>query len=101
MAPILNEPRPGGLLVEALRLFGLEDWHPGDLLIEVLRFCGLVMLAGGVILGLVGVLGGSPEPVQEPLKDFGLINQGSEYALIGAVLYAGSWALRRWLGRRR
>ena len=62
--------------------------------------CGLVALIGGVLLLvlllLLGVLSGSPEP----LANFGLIEQGGEYALIGAALYAGSWALRRLLGRR-
>ena len=77
-----------------------DEWRPGDLLIEALRICGGVLLVGGVLLALLGVLGGSPEPLEEPLANFGLIDQGGEYALIGAVLYAGSWALRRLLGRR-
>jgi hypothetical protein len=29
-----------------------------------------------------------------------MIQQGGEYALAGAALYAASWALRRLLGRR-
>ena len=78
----------------------LDEWRPGDLLIYVLRFCGLVALVGGVLLALLGVLGGSPEPLNEPLDNFGLIDQGGEYALAGAVLWAASWALRRLLGRR-
>ena len=68
----------------------LDEWRPGDLLIEALGFCGLVALIGGVLLLLLGVLIGSPEPLEEPLANFGLIEQGGEYALIGAALYAGS-----------
>jgi hypothetical protein len=78
----------------------LDEWRPGDLLIEALRIGGGVLLIGGVVLALLGVLGGSPEPLEEPLNDFGLIDRGGKYALIGAALYAGSWALRRLLGRR-
>ena len=77
----------------------LDEWHPGDLLIETLRFCGSVALVGGVLLLLLGVLGGSPEPLEEPLNNFGLIERGGEIALAGAALYAASWALRRLLGR--
>jgi hypothetical protein len=95
-----TERRPGNLLIEALRFCGLDDWHPGDLLIEVVRFCGLVALAGGVLLALLGILGGSPEPLEEPLNNFSLIDQGVQYALAGAALYAASWALRRLFGRR-
>jgi hypothetical protein len=75
-----------------------DEWRPGDLLIEVMRFCGSVALVGGGVLLLVGLLGGSPKPLGEPL-DLGLSEQGSEYALAGAALLAGSWALRRWLRR--
>jgi drug/metabolite transporter (DMT)-like permease len=78
----------------------LDEWRPGDLLIEALRFCGLVALVGGVLLALLGVLGGSPKPLQQPLNNFGLMEQGGLYALAGAALYAVSWALRRLLGRR-
>ena len=78
----------------------LDEWRPGDLLIEALRVCGSVALIGGILLLLLGVLSGSPEPLDEPLNNFGLIDQGGGYALAGAVLYAGSWALRRWVGRR-
>jgi hypothetical protein len=78
----------------------LDEWRPGDLLIETLRICGGVLLVGGVLLAFLGALGGSPEPLEEPLNNFGLIDRGSEYALVGAALYAGSWALRRLLGRR-
>jgi hypothetical protein len=78
----------------------LDEWRPGDLLIEALRFCGLVALVGGVLLALLGVLGGSPKPLEEPLNNFGLIRQGGECALVGAALCAASWALRRLLGRR-
>jgi drug/metabolite transporter (DMT)-like permease len=78
----------------------LDEWRPGDLLIEALRFCGLVALIGGVLLALLGVLGGSPKPLDEPLGNFNLMEQGSAYALAGAALYAASWALRRLLGRR-
>jgi hypothetical protein len=93
------ERRPGDLLIEALRFCGLDDWHHlGDLLIEVLRFCGLVALAGGVLLALLGVLSGSPEP-HETRFNLDLFEQGFKYAVIGAALYAGSWALRRLLGR--
>ena len=82
-----------------LRFCGLDEWRPGDLLIEALRFCGLVALIGGVLLVLLGVLSGSPEP-HETRFNFDLIQQGFEYAVIGAALYASSWALRRLLGRR-
>ena len=57
----------------------LDEWRPGDLLIEALGFCGLVALIGGVLLLLLGVLIGSPEPLEEPLANFGLIEQGGEY----------------------
>lgn len=76
----------------------LDEWRPGDLLIEALRVIGLVAFAGGVLLALFGVLGGTPEPLDEPL-DPGLISQGVEYAITGAVIYAASWGLRRWLRR--
>ena len=77
----------------------LDKWRPGDLLIEALRIIGLVALAGGVLLAFFGVLGGTPEPLDEPL-DPGLIRQGAEYAITGAALWAASWALRRlWLRR--
>jgi hypothetical protein len=36
--------------------------------IEAVRFCGFVALVGGVLLALLGVLGGSPEPL-----DFGVL----------------------------
>jgi hypothetical protein len=48
----------------------------------------------------LGQLSGSPEPLNEPLDNLGLIHQGGEYALAGAALLAVSWALRRLLGRR-
>lgn len=75
-----------------------DEWRPGDLLIEALRIIGLVALAGGVLLAFFGVLGGTPEPLNEPL-DRGLISQGVEYAITGAAIYAASWGLRRWLRR--
>jgi hypothetical protein len=78
----------------------LDAWHPGDLLIEALRFCGVVGLVGGVLLLLLGVLSGSPEPLDEPLNNISLIEQGGQYAVAGAALWACSWALRRLLGRR-
>jgi hypothetical protein len=94
------ERRPGDLLVEqVLRFCGLDEWRPGDLLIETLRFCGVVALVGGVLLLLIGLLGGSPEPLNAPLNNFRLIQRGVECALAGAALYAASWALRRLLGR--
>jgi hypothetical protein len=58
-----------------------------------------VALTGGVLLALLGVLSGSPEP-HETRLNFDLFEQGFEYAVIGAALYAGSWPLRRLLGRR-
>jgi hypothetical protein len=91
---------PGDLMIHILRFFGLEEWHPGDLLIEALRFFGLVALVGGLLLALLGVLSGSPEPLNEPLDNFGLIQQGGQYAIAGAALYAASWALLLLLGRR-
>ena len=50
-----------------------DEWRPCDLLIEALRICGGVLLIGGVVLALLGVLGGSREPLEEPLNDFGLM----------------------------
>jgi hypothetical protein len=78
-----------------------DEWRPGDLLIEALRICGVVLLAGGVLLVLLGVLSGSPEPLGAPANNFRLIEPGGQSALLGAALYAASWALRRLLGRRR
>jgi drug/metabolite transporter (DMT)-like permease len=78
----------------------LDEWRPGDLLIEALRVCGGVLLIGGLLVLLLGVLGGSPEPLDESFDELGLIDQGVIYALVGAALYAASWALRRLLGRR-
>ena len=77
----------------------LDAWHPGDLLIEALRFCGVVALIGGIVVFLVGLLGGSPD-LHVTRFDLDLTEQGVEYALAGAALYAASWALRRLLGRR-
>jgi hypothetical protein len=51
----------------------LDEWRPRGLLIDVLRFCGVVGLVGGVLLLLLGVLSGSPEPLDEPLNNIGLI----------------------------
>jgi hypothetical protein len=78
----------------------LDARHPGDLLIEALRFCGVVALIGGVLLALLGVLGGSPDRLYETGFNFDIIDQAALYALVGAALWAGSWALRRLLGRR-
>jgi hypothetical protein len=72
-----------------------DEWRPGDLVIEALRVIGLVALAAGVLLAFFGVLGGTPEPLDEPL-DPGLIREGVEYAIAGAAL----WAASRWLRRR-
>lgn len=77
-----------------------DEWRPGDLLIEALRFCGVVLFIGWIVFLFLGVLGGSPEPLGEPLDNFGLIQPGGEYALVGAALWAASWGLRRlWLRR--
>ena len=78
----------------------LDEWHPADLLIAALRACGIVLLIGGVVLVVLGLLGGSPEPLDETRFNLGLINQGTVYALVGAAVRAASWALRRLLGRR-
>jgi hypothetical protein len=78
----------------------LDEWRPGDLLIEGLRACGIVLLIGGIVLILLGLLGGSPDRLYETRFNLDLIDQGVAYGLIGAVLYAGSWVLRRLLGRR-
>ena len=91
-----DEWRPGNRLIATMRACGLDDWHPGDLLIEVLRFCGLVALAGGVLLALLGVLGGSPARLDAPYDNVNLIQRGGEIAVGGAA----SWALSRLLGRR-
>ena len=95
-----GEWRPGARLIATMRACGLDDWHPGDLLIEVLRFCGLVALAGGVLLALIGVLSGSPEPLEEPIDNVSLIQQGGRYVNAGAALYAAGWALLHLLGRK-
>jgi hypothetical protein len=96
-----GEWRPGARLIATMRVCGLDDWHPGDLLIEVLRFCGLVALAGGgVLLALLGVLSGSPEPLEEPFDNVSLIQQGGHYVTAGAALYAAGWALLHLLGRK-
>ena len=95
-----GEWRPGNRLIAAMRACGLDDWHPGDLLVEVLRFCGLVALAGGVLLALLGVLSGSPEPLEEPFDNVSLIQQGGHYVIAGAALYAAGWALLHLLGRK-
>jgi hypothetical protein len=73
-----------------------DEWRPGDLLIEALRFCGVVLLIGGIVFLFLGVLGGSPEPLNEPPDNFGLITPGGGYALAGAALWVASWGLRRW-----
>jgi hypothetical protein len=78
----------------------LDEWHPGDLLIAALRNCGSLLLIGGIVVSVLGLLGGSPEPLDETRFNLGLINQGVAYALIGVALRAASWALRRLLGRR-
>ena len=54
----------------------------------------------GVVLILLGLLGGSPDRLYETRFNFDLIDEGVGYALGGAALRAGSWALRRLLGRR-
>ena len=92
--------RPGNLLIETMRVCGLDEWHPGELLIYVLHFCGVVALVGGVLLALLGVLGGSPARLDAPFDNVGLIELGGELAVAGAALWAASWALRRLLGRR-
>jgi Tfp pilus assembly protein PilX len=78
----------------------LDEWRPGDLLIAALRACGFVLLIGGIVLIVLGLLGGSPDRLDETRFNLGLIDQGALYALVGAALRAGSWGLRRLLGRR-
>jgi hypothetical protein len=78
----------------------LDEWRPGDLLIAALRACGIVLLICGVVLIVLGLLGGSPDRLDETRFNLGLIDQGGAYALIGAALRAASWALRRLFGRR-
>jgi hypothetical protein len=78
----------------------LDEWRPGDLLIAALRACGVVLLIGGVLLILLGLLSGSPDPFYETRFNLDLIDQGVAYALLGAALRAASWALRRMLRRR-
>jgi hypothetical protein len=58
------------------------------------------LLIGGVLLILLGLLGGSPDRLYETRFNFDLIDQAVAYALVGAALYAGSWGLRRLIGRR-
>jgi hypothetical protein len=67
----------------------LDEWRPGDLLIAALRVCGVVLLIGGIVLLLIGVLGGSPKPLNQPFN-LDLIEQGVGYALAGAALCAGT-----------
>jgi hypothetical protein len=74
-----------------------DEWRPGDLLIEAVRIIGLVALAGGVLLILLGLLGGAPDRLYEAGFNLDLIGQGVEYAIAGAVVWAASFALRRWL----
>jgi hypothetical protein len=69
----------------------LDEWRPVDFLIAGMTNCGSVALVGGIVLLL---LGGSPEPLDEARFNFGLIEQGVEYALAGVTLLAGNWALR-------
>ena len=78
----------------------LDEWRPGDLLIAALRAGSVVLLIGGVVLILLGLLGGSPDRLYETRFNLELIDQGVAYALVGAALRAASWALRRMLGRR-
>ena len=78
----------------------LDEWRPGDLLIAALRACVVVLLIGGVVLILLGLLGGSPDRLYETRFNLDLIDQGFAYALVGAALRAANWALRRLLGRR-
>jgi hypothetical protein len=77
----------------------LDEWRPGDLLIAALRACGIVLFIGGVLLVLLGLLGGSPDRLYVTRFNFDLIHQGIASALIGAALRAAGWALRRVLGR--
>ena len=67
----------------------LDEWRPGDLLIAALRVCGVVLLIGGIVLLLIGLLGGSPKPLGQPFN-LDLIKQGVGYALAGVALRAGS-----------
>jgi hypothetical protein len=78
----------------------LDEWRPIDLLTAGMRACGSVALVGGIALLLLGLLGGSPEPLDEARFSFGLIDQGVEYALAGMALLVSSWVLRRSIGRR-
>ena len=78
----------------------LDEWRPGDLLIAALRACGIVLMIGGVVLILLGLLGGSPDSLYETRFNLDLIDQGVAYSLLGVALRAASWALRRLLGRR-
>jgi hypothetical protein len=78
----------------------LDEWRPGDLLIAALRACGVVLLIGGVVLILLGLLGGSLDRLYETRFNLDLIDQGVAYALLGAALRAASWALRHMLRRR-
>jgi hypothetical protein len=73
----------------------LDRWLPIDLLIEVTNGIGSVLLVGGILLLLLGLLGGSPLPLDEPFDNGGLIGQGFGYAPAGAALLVGGWLLRR------
>jgi hypothetical protein len=76
----------------------LDEWRAGDLLIDLLRFCGIVALVGGILLILLAVLGGSPE-LYRTRFDLDLTELGGLIGIVGAALWAISWALRRLLGR--
>jgi hypothetical protein len=54
----------------------LDEWCPGALLMTALRACGIVLLAGGVLLILLGLLGGAPDHLYETRFNLDLIDQG-------------------------
>jgi hypothetical protein len=54
----------------------LDEWRPGDLLIAALR-AGVVLPIGGVVLILLGLLGGSPDRLYETRFNLDLIDQGA------------------------
>ena len=79
----------------------LDRWLPADRLTGGIHGVGSVLLLGGILLIVLGLLGGSPEPLDQPFDDSGLIHVGVVYALLpGAALLLVSWALSRWGGSR-
>jgi hypothetical protein len=91
-------------LLALLGHFNEPRWLPSSMMASRRsRDCGAARLRRRVAyrrdrVALIGVLGGSPKPLNQPFN-LELIDQGVGYALAGAALCTGSWALRRLLRR--